>query len=960
MNCLFWNVRGLESSCSRLYSLTQQWRIHILIVIEPIVANSKASNYKSQLGFNEVAISGINKIWVYWSSENVQLSDFIWHEQYVHFKVSSGSFLGWITGIYGDHNYVIRRQLWADLATFSQTMKDPWIVGGDFNSIANFNEHQGRGIPALASIQDFSNCISMCNLVDLPYNGCKYTWTGTRSNGRVWRRLDRCLINNLCLDLFDSIQISHLNSSPSDHNPILIQCSSCISYGPRPFRFQNMWTTHHTFMETVQRSWNAQNHGGGMRGLVRKLQALKKDLRNWNLKTFGNIFADIKCCEAEVLETEKTFEENPSSENREKWSQSRALLMSKYKLEKKFWKQKANIKWLKEGDANTAFFHSFVKIRNKMQTITSINDSDGNLLTSSPDIGAAAVDFFKGLYSVEPEVAADQILQFIPEIITEEDNIMLSSLPEEEEVKKAVWDLNPKGAPGPDGFNGKFFRKCWSIVGKDVTLAVQEFFLGINIPAGFASSWIVLIPKTDRPSSFSEFRPICLSNFVNKVCTKVLAFRLSSILSKIISKEQAGFMKGRDIADQALMAQEMIHAIDKKIRGGNVVIKLDMAKAFDRVSWKFLSDVLKRFGFSARFIMLVMNNLKSTFLSVLVNGSPQGFFKPLRGVKQGDPLSPFLFIIAAEGFSRALNWHMEQGHIKPYWMGNQGFPVSHLGFADDILVFLNGEIRSIIRFKKFIGLYQAASGQAVNLDKSSIVCGKYAERRSRILKDALGMNLSSLPMKYLGVNLHRGINRFNYCSQLISQFEKKSTPWKQKNLSQGGRLILIKHVLNSIPLHTLATDTLPKKVKRILECKMADFFWGSSNHKRKYHWKSWSRLCGPTEEGGLGIRSLTDLEKSFTLKLWWKWKTGNTFWNTFINDKYSREGNIIPKITDSPFWKRICAINSEALSACSYNSSGVICWDLESSGCFTLQSAYNFIREENVSTFAFKQIWHPD
>ncbi|CAH9140209.1 unnamed protein product, partial [Cuscuta epithymum] len=183
-------------------------------------------------------------------------------------------------------------------------------------------------------------------------------------------------------------------------------------------------------------------------------------------------------------------------------------------------------------------------------------------------------------------------------------------------------------------------------------------------------------------------------------------------------------MKGRDISEHILVAQEMINSIDKKIRGTNLVIKLDMAKAFDRLSWTFLKSILSKFGFSDSFISLVMGHLKATYFSVIINGVPKGFFQPGRGVKQGDPLSPFLFILATEALSRGLKDLMADNKIKPYWIGQCGFPVSHLSFADDILIFINGDARSLQNFKKFLGLYQRASGQAINFNKSNFVCGK--------------------------------------------------------------------------------------------------------------------------------------------------------------------------------------------------------------------------------------------
>ncbi|CAH9084422.1 unnamed protein product [Cuscuta epithymum] len=607
------------------------------------------------------------------------------------------------------------------------------------------------------------------------------------------------------------------------------------------------------------------------------------------------------------------------------------------------------------GTAIPASF-TLVQVRKRKQSITSIKNQVGQEFNSLSKIGEVAVDFFSDLYTAV-QTDNNNILDFIPSLITQEDNNTLIKLPDMEEVKQAVWDLNHNSAPGPDGFHGKFFKKCWSIVGKDVLMAVQEFFMGLPIPKGMASALLVLIPKSDCPSTFSDFRPICLSNFINKVCTKVLVTRLKPILPKIISPEQVGFMANRDSADQVLLAQEMVHCLDKKIRGSNLIVKLDMAKAFDRVSWQFLSDILLKFGFSSHLVMIILNNLRATYLSVLINGSPHGFFKPNRGVKQGDPLSPFLFIIASEAFSRGLKWLMENNKIKSYYMGNEGRAISHLGYADDLLIFLNGDSRSLLRFKEFLNNYQEASGQAINFSKSSFICGKTSPARQNKIKDLLGMRLTSLPIKYLGVNLHKGINRFEYCSNIIKQFERKLSPWRQKNLSQGGRLILIKYVLNSIPLHVLAVDTLPKKVIKVLNSKMASFFWGSSNEKNKYHWIKWSKLCFPTMEGGLGIRSLTDLEKAFTLKLWWKWKTGDSLWVQIMRTKYERNGNMIPKITDSAIWRRICSANDQGIELCSMDPSGRLLWNEEDDGQFSFKSAFEEVRELAFNASNYEQIW---
>ncbi|XP_037494378.1 uncharacterized protein LOC119370391 [Jatropha curcas] len=255
------------------------------------------------------------------------------------------------------------------------------------------------------------------------------------------------------------------------------------------------------------------------------------------------------------------------------------------------------VKWLEDGDSNTKFFHNYVKLSRKFQRISSIKNSDGVWLSLQEDIGEEAVKHFSSLFQGEVmQQDCSQIIEYLPSLITTEHNLALGAISTDSEIKNAVWQLDPSSAPGPDGFDGRFYRDCWSIIQWDVCSTVKEFFLGLPIPQSFSCAQIILIPKVENPSVFDQFRPICLTNF--KVCTRILANRIAPLLDFLISPKQASFMKGRSIHSQILLANEMIHEIGRKARENNIAIKLDIAKAFDRVSWSFLEAVLFRFGFS--------------------------------------------------------------------------------------------------------------------------------------------------------------------------------------------------------------------------------------------------------------------------------------------------------------------------------------------------------------------------
>ena len=248
-----------------------------------------------------------------------------------------------------------------------------------------------------------------------------------------------------------------------------------------------------------------------------------------------------------------------------------------------------------------------------------------------------------------------------------------------------------------------------------------------------------------------------MCNFENKIFSKILPARLAAILPKIISTNQSGFVRGRLISNNYLLAQELISNMVSKARGGNVALKLDMMKAYDRVVWPFLLNVLRAFEFGEQWIDMVWRRIVNVWFSVVVNRSLFGFFKPAGGLRQGDPLSPALFIIGVEVLSRSLN-------SLPCYRGFQGFfvkrgcpLVTHLGYANDVLVFSSANVKSLKLLKRVLTTYEAVSGQRINAGKSCfLVHPKVCPSKKMTIQRLTGFMYKPFPIKYLGYPFYCG------------------------------------------------------------------------------------------------------------------------------------------------------------------------------------------------------------
>ncbi|CAN1745807.1 LINE-1 retrotransposable element ORF2 protein [Linum perenne] len=322
--------------------------------------------------------------------------------------------------------------------------------------------------------------------------------------------------------------------------------------------------------------------------------------------------------------------------------------------------------------------------------------------------------------------------------------------------------MHPDKAPRPDGLNPAFIQSFWEVMGKEIANDCRSWLAEKAIPVGVRATNIVLLPKKDNPTRMTYLRPILLCNVRYRILAKALANRLREIMEDIIPEEQSAFILGRSIVDNVLIAVETLHALNlrRSAKVGVVALKVDISKAFDRVEWRYLEAIMLKMGFDPRWVELMMLCVRSVKYSVLINTHKTESFVPERGLRQGCPLSPFLFIICAEGLSSMIRRESDLGHIHGVRVCRGAPLVSHLLFADDSFFFFRAEFEEARRMRLLFDKYANASGQLINFDKSAIF---FSKSTHVMLQDGishvLGVHVPFDRGKYLGMPSVVGRNK---------------------------------------------------------------------------------------------------------------------------------------------------------------------------------------------------------
>jgi retron-type reverse transcriptase len=513
--------------------------------------------------------------------------------------------------------------------------------------------------------------------------------------------------------------------------------------------------------------------------------------------------------------------------------------------------------WLKEGDVNSKFFHIKANTRRRKNYIHSLQTLSG-VAVSAQDKEEELFRFFKERLGTnfQRTLSLNWSLLHLLHLPSLDLNELEEDIAEEE-LKSIIFDLPPKKAPGPDGFIGAFFKTAWTTVKDDLLTAILSFMhLNTSQLAELNPAFICLIPKKDDATGADHFRPISLMHSFAKIITKILANRLAPRLNEMISQNQSAFVHKRAIHDNFLYVQNMVQMLHRS-KKQSLFIKIDIAKAFDTVNWPYLLKVLRHFGFGHRWLSWISNLISTSSSQVLLNGSLGMRINHARGLRQGDPLSPMLFILAMEPFHRIIKAAESANVLAPIGVRSGRFRCSL--YADDVAVFALPNPDDLNALSRIVSCVAQISGLHSNINKTEIFPISCNGIDMQQLLAGWPGQIKNFPCRYLGLQLHfRKLRKIDFLP-LIDKIGARLPAWKGRFFTSAGHQTLVNSVLSAMPMHHLTVLHAPKWVFKRIDRFKRSFLWKGEDPDHSNPSDSlvnWQTVCKPKSLGGLGLPDL--------------------------------------------------------------------------------------------------------
>eukprot|EP00253_Pinus_taeda_P024332 PITA_24332 len=585
-----------------------------------------------------------------------------------------------------------REHFWQHFFNLSILDTDHIIISGDLNFSLGFRESWGSTTQMDAISGYMTNLLEQTYFVDVPMHKPQPTWRNRMvGEAALACRLDRFLMKSPLIQHLHHYKQWVGTRGLSDHSHIYLKILGPHHKPKAPFKFNHVWLQDPKYISLVTGFWSTNpinREESLMKCFCNSLSKLKHLSITWAREKLIRENSQLTQIESKMstLLDERSLGFNSAADKAHliELEKQKAHIL---KEREESLRLRSRAIWLKAGDDNTKFYQNYAKGRKVSNTIWKLPLPKGGF-----------ADCFNKLSHLEAEELYAPVTSG--------------------ELEGALKWFKKDKSPGLDGWTIKFYLAFYEILGHDLLKVVEESRTTGTLYHAINSTFIALIPKTDSPSSFDDYRPISLCNFLYKIISKIIANRLRLILSRHIAPQQFAFLDSRQIHEAIGSAQQAIHSIwTRQLKG--IILKIDLSKAFDRVSWLYIKMLLIHLGFPLNYITWTMAYITTPTFSVLINGSTSHFFHSERGLGQGCPLSPILFFIVMEGLNRLIASAKSAGDLCGLKISDDCF-LNHLLFVDDVLILLDGSIRDSLTFSKILLLFLSASGMLANQSKSTI------------------------------------------------------------------------------------------------------------------------------------------------------------------------------------------------------------------------------------------------
>lgn len=713
------------------------------------------------------------------------------------------------------------------------------IMGGDCNVILNMElDYMGPckslNTKSRDKVFEFLQKYDLCD-VWRKRNPLKKEYTFRQKSPLVQSRLDYLFISAKLMINIDNCDI--LVSITPDHSGVRLQFCHLLE---KEFNFKSYWKFNSSlcmdkqFVEGVRKEIEniETNFSQEFTDKLVFWDFMKMKLRQYIMKYSSNKAKErrsrIENIEKEIKALEEQLEVAPLRVISEEITNKKTELRKLYDYAQQGLRIRSRAEWFEEDEHNPQYFEQLLKTNKRRSIIKELYNEDNILIRDKKDVLEIIKKFYMNLYDFHDntgdEVNERIFLENLPKLSSEAQNHCEGKMTMDE-CFKALRDLKTNRSPGNDGFTVEFYYTFWPYLGRRLVDALNESFEKKVLTNSQRQGVITLIEKEGKNNShIKNYRPITLLNVDYKILSKVLSTRIKGVLEEIIHYDQVGYIKGRNIGEAVRLIDDMFFRSLHKNLG--ILVAIDFEKAFDSISHRLLFNALKSFGFGEMFCNWVKILYTDITSCVMNGGQSTGYFEVKRGVRQGDPLSPYLFIIAIELLALTVRKRQDIEGIK---LGNK--EVKQVLYADDLSIFVKN-VKSMNVLKKILTDFEKISGLKVNEDKTNFVrLGNNLEKEQIPL---FGNEVHEL--KILGIYFTRNIQHkddLNY-KEILSKIKRLLGWWKQRDVTLMGKIQLLKTYALSKLNYVASLITIPKFILNEIEKISFDFIWGGKDRiKRK-------------------------------------------------------------------------------------------------------------------------------